>query len=371
VSVHGGGGDPTSGSIRLRRLRYLTRRVAEDPAAMFRRAVSARVVYLDRHHDPRRATLVVSSGRSGSTLLAELLTSGSGMRLMFEPFRADLVPLARAIPRGRFLEPGAEDRALAAVVTQIFSGRLRNGWADTFNTCRLPRGRVVKEVRIANLLPWLTDRFPEVPAVYLLRHPVATAWSVAELGWEDELDQLLGQPDLMAGYFAPWRELITEVAATEGRSVVGLVLRWCLENHPAIAVTPPGSAHVVFYEDLVARPQEELGRLARFLADRQPQLWAGWRPDVAVLARPSSSAWRDRDGSPDGDHRVGGWREHVTGQTLERCLGVLAAFGLDRVYGEAPAPRLAPDELLGAVGRRPPEGDGGGRPGADESAGAS
>jgi hypothetical protein len=103
-------------------------------------AMSPRALYLDPHHDLRRSVFVAGSRRSGSTLLAEVLTAGNRLRLMFEPMRRDRVPLSRNVPEGVFVPPDDDAAALAHVVTRVLTGRLRSSWADRYNTCRLARG---------------------------------------------------------------------------------------------------------------------------------------------------------------------------------------------------------------------------------------
>src|SRR5271167_4659288 len=86
---------------------YLRRRVRQDPLRALRELASPRVAYLDLLGEPGRSVLVLGSARSGSTLVGEVLVRGSRRRLIFEPLRGERVRLARGIPRGRFIEPGA------------------------------------------------------------------------------------------------------------------------------------------------------------------------------------------------------------------------------------------------------------------------
>ncbi|HMD46408.1 MAG TPA: sulfotransferase [Acidimicrobiales bacterium] len=328
---------------------YLRRRVRQDPVRALRELWSPRFSYLDLLGDPGRSVLVLSSGRSGSTLFAELLATNPGFRLIFEPFRAHRVALSRDIRRGRFEPPEHDDADLTVAMTRVLSGRFRSVWADAYNTSRLPRGRIVKEVRTNNLAPWIVRHFPEVPVIYLVRHPVATARSVDELGWRDDLDDLVGQERLMSLHFAPWRAVIDEAMADDRGTLVALVLRWCLENHVPITMLPRGSVHVVFFEDLVLDPVAELDRLASFLRRRRPDLWASWHPDAKRLEQPSRSDWRN--GRPQRpEERVSGWRSAVDEEDLTRSVKLLDAFGLSRVYGADPLPLVRPEELLSGPG---------------------
>ncbi len=315
-------------------------------------AMSPRVLYLDPHHDLRRSVFVASSRRSGSTLLAEALAAGNRLRLMFEPMRRDRVPLARDVPQGVFVPPDDDAATLADVVTRVLTGRLRSSWADRYNTCRLARGRVVKEVRLNNLLPWLVRRYPAVPIVYLFRHPLATAWSSYKMQTPVKLEEYTSQPLLMGALTAAQRALIERTPAK--KTVPAYVLRWCLENALPVQMLGGADVHVVLYEDLVREPAAEMARLAEFLGRRQPTVWGAWRPDPGVLARPSNSAWRDdKQRPPTGEQRVAGWHEAMGPALIEEAMTTVAAFGLDRLYGDDTSPRVAASGVL----RGPPVAD--------------
>jgi len=338
---------PTSGPARY--LRYLARRCVERPELLLdgaRAAVSPRIAYLDLSRDTADSVLILSSQRSGSTLLAEVLAAGHRQRLVFEPLRGEAVGLSRHLKRGQYADPGVDDPDLDRLLRRVLSGRLRNLWVDRENASRLPQGRVIKDCLGTNLAPYVARHFPEVPLIYLLRHPVATAYSVVKLEWPDQVDELLEQRSFLATQFAPQLALIDEVAAGDRQSISCLVLRWCLENSLPVTLLGQGSAHVVFYEDLVAHPGRELARLAEFLQHRNPRLWSAWRPDPALLHRPSGTAWRDGDSTPTPAHRMAGWRSDVSTQTLDRSCEILAAFNLDRLYGPDPMPRVASADVL-------------------------
>jgi len=308
-------------------------------------AMSPRALYLDPHHDLRRSVFVAGSRRSGSTLLAEVLTAGNRLRLMFEPMRRDRVPLSRNVPEGVFVPPDDDAAALAHVVTRVLTGRLRSSWADRYNTCRLARGRVVKEVRLNNLLPWMVRRYPAVPIVYLLRHPLATAWSSYELQTPIKLGEYTSQPFLMGALTAAQRALVERTPSE--KTVPAYVLRWCLENALPVQLLGAADVHVVLYEDLVREPAGEMARLAEFLGRRQPSMWGAWRPDPGVLARPSHSSWRDdKERPPTGEQRVAGWHDAMGRGLIEEAMTMVAAFGLDRIYGDGTSPRVGASDVL-------------------------
>ena len=336
---------------RARYLRYLVRQLVERPHLILdgaRAVVSPHIAYIDVAGGPSRSVIIFSSHRSGSTLLSEILAQHDRQRLIFEPLRHDAVGLSRNIPRCMYVDPASDDPEVDRVFKKLLSGRIRNLWVDKQNTSRLPRGRVIKDCYGTNLAPYLATHFPEVPLIFLLRHPVATAHSAVALGWFDEIDIILEQHDLISKQFEAQTSIIEAVAASERNTVTRFVLRWCLENSIPVDLLSRRSTHVVFYEDLVRSGEAELDRLAEFLCRRSPTEWSGWHHDPALLTRPSATgtAWHDGSRAPSPEQRRNGWQDGVAPVELAQSMKILGAFGLDRLYGAGPDPLLAADHVL-------------------------
>jgi hypothetical protein len=244
---------------------------------------------------------------------------------------------------GTYAEPGTVDPELDRVLRRVLSGRIRHRWPDRFNAYRFPARRLVKEIRATNLLPYVRARFPQVPAIYLLRHPVATAWSSAELGWDPFLDEFLRQDRLMNGPLAPYRAVIAR-HGEDPDLFHRHVLRWCMENTVPIEQLTPGSAHVVFYENLVEDPFGELRRLADYLGHFGGGRWA-FDPTTATVDRPSQANYRNTPVMA-ASARLESWVDVVPRQSVERAVALLEEFGLDRVYGASVRPYIAADSVV-------------------------
>jgi hypothetical protein len=323
------------------------RRAVRDPQTAVRRwqrVTSTGTAFVDLNHDVAKTLLLASSGRSGSTWLAEVLVEAFSCRMIFEPLRRDKVALSASVPWGRYAEPGTADPELERVIRLILAGRVRSQWTDKFNEYRFPRRRLVKEVRATNLLPWLVPRFPEVPVIYLLRHPVAMAWSAAELGLKPYFSEYLDQPLLMDGPLAPWRDAISR-HVHDPDPFHQHVLRWCMENSVPIRLLAPGSVHVVFYENLVEDPFGELRRLALYLRRFGEDAWIFDPTAAPAVDRPSRANYRKTPMMP-AQQRLQSWVDTVPAGSVERAVAVVEEFGLDRVYGAAVRPCVAADELL-------------------------
>ncbi|HXQ43776.1 MAG TPA: sulfotransferase [Acidimicrobiales bacterium] len=303
------------------------------------------MTFLELNHDPSRTLLLVGSGRSGTTWLAEILVDALGARLVFEPLRTQSVPWTWPVRRGHYLRPDDDsDQAVAEVLDRVLSGRIRNRFTDKYNRVRFPSRRVVKEVRATNLLPWIIRRYPRTPVVYLLRHPVPTAWSVSELGWPDQLEPLLSQESLMQGPLKPFQSLIGEAAASPD-TFHRIVLQWCLENFVPVHELDARRVHVVFYEQMVDDPGGELERLRAYLLPFGTDHWHPQTDSATSVARPSRSNYRGTDVT-SGSARLDAWVNEVPPDRVERALALVRGFGLDRIYDISTRAVIPADEVL-------------------------
>jgi hypothetical protein len=221
--------------------------------------------YLDLGRGIRDTTLVVSTGRSGSTWVAEVINYRREYRLVFEPFRSDRVRQARDFKLGQYIDPADQTHPLARKADVLLAGHVRNWWTDRQNPKRVARRRIVKEIRITNLIPWIRARHPGLRIVYVVRNPVAVARSWLELDWSDGLDDFLAQDELLA-HFDGIADHVAAVAQS-GDRFERLVLRWCLENAIPLRAQPWSDVHLIEYERLRDDPGPELERLFAYLGE--------------------------------------------------------------------------------------------------------
>lgn len=300
-----------------------------------------RELFIERNRNPARAALVLGSGRSGTTWLAETLARQHGSRLVFEPFHPLLGCFAGEARL--FADPAEAEPALARSVRRVLSGRVRGPYIDHVLLARLPRGRVVKDVHAANLLPWLRDHQPAAPIVFVVRHPIAASLSRlrsdAFYGLGDYVATPGGRADAGRSPVAARLPLYDRWRG-HAEPLVRLVAEWCLENaYPLSREDDPGVA-LVFYESAVLDPEAELARLGEHCAGALGPVRRA--PESAGMRRPSATDWRgtaaDAIRSGDWERMLGRWRDEVDAALIDECLAVLAEFGLDRLYGEGSLP---------------------------------
>jgi hypothetical protein len=190
----------------------------------------------------------------------------------------------------------------------------------------------VKALRLNLALGWLRREFPDMPIVYITRHPGAVVTSQIRMNWATDglqvlFDRLLTQPDLAADYLGPFMPAMRRASGEYERRL----FFWCIVNMVLMRQFQPGMMHVICYEDLVLRPAETVERLFAYLDrpyDRDAVL--------EFMRKPSATTW-----SPTPEEAIkqlDKWQDKLTPAQIKRLIGILALFGMDRLYGEDPAP---------------------------------
>jgi hypothetical protein len=286
-------------------------------------------LYRDSSGDPRDCVMIAGTARSGTTWLGEIIASQTSCRMMFEPFQADKVGAYRRFQYFQYLRPQQDDHAMSEFCGTVFSGRIRNWWIDQEVSCLRPRLRLVKEIRANLLLGWIARRFPDMPLLFVVRHPCAVVQSRLQLGWATDTDiaSFLEQPELIEDFLSSYLGLINRTRSAAGKHAI----IWCISNMVPLRQFAAGGLPLVFYEDLCIQPEIELPRIFRLM--RLPL-----RDSVFTsLATPSaSSRRRGSDVTPAG--LVSGWRRSLTADQVAEVLAVVDAFGLGHLYGDSATP---------------------------------
>ena len=284
--------------------------------------------------DHTKTVFVAGSGRGGTTWLSELIDHDASYRRIFEPFHPGKVEDFRGFASKQYLRPHDRRTGFLDPARKVLEGRLRNRWTERGGAF-VARRRLVKDIRANLLLGWLAQNFPGMPIVLLMRHPCAVVASRLELGWRDNLDETMGQKELVEDHLLEVEERIRAARDPFERHL----LLWCIDNHVPLRQFAPGDIHLCFYEELFADPEPNLRRLFAFV---------GRDFDEAVLEkvrRPSSTS--RRGARPD----VDGWRHLLDRRQVRKAQEILGLFDLDRIYGSDPVPNAdAARAIMGAGG---------------------
>jgi hypothetical protein len=280
--------------------------------------------YVDRGGGPGDTILLAGRDRSGTTWIAQALNHDRSLRYIYEPFHPDRT---RFTPR-LYLRPGDSEPRYIDAARAVLSGRTRSLWADRYNRAVLPTRRLVKEIRRNLLLPWLSDAFPDMRIVFLLRHPCAVADSERRLSSRMvfDLSRFLSQDELMEDYLEPFRPRMLGVTSDWEKSI----LLWCIENYVPFSALS-SRAHIAFYEDFCVDPEGELRRLFEYA--QLPFSQAA----LEELSKPSATIRTD-SAITTGRNPVAAWRRNVTDDEVRSAMEIVELFGLEKIYGAEPMP---------------------------------
>jgi hypothetical protein len=294
-----------------------------------RRRIGQRFV-LDRDPDHRKSILIAGTGRSGGTWLSEIINQRNEYRLVFEPFHPRRAPWMEPFGERMYMRSGAQDPEFLAVARSIVTGRVRHPWTERFNRRLVADRRIIKEDFANLMMKWLHVNFPGMPLILLLRHPCAVALSFVTHGYRGAVAPLLDREELVADFLHPWADEIREAQDTFERTM----FLWCVETLVPLKQCAPGDFHVVFFENLVRHPESEVARLFSHLGKSMDGL------DLEKLKVPSLTARRASSAVWTGMDPAEAWKSKVTPEQRRRALEILARFGLDRIYGDDPMPRM-------------------------------
>jgi hypothetical protein len=147
------------------------------------------------------------------------------------------------------------------------------------------------------------DALPATPIVVLVRHPIAVARSVVDLGW--------GVDDNPESAFD--RE----------------VGRWCELHHDALRDARLSDAYFISYEALRLNPAKEIQSILNYAATFDPS-WRRVRIDQLTPDQPSATNFRHSTVSGDED---GEWRD-LPVTFVTRAVAKLERSGLRELYDE-------------------------------------
>lgn len=277
--------------------------------------------------------LVVGTGRSGTTWLAELLNSSGDYQVVFEPFsrRPGHNPVWHdAVVRNPYLRPGARFER-HDVVRTILLGGVSNEWVDRLGGDRASPRVLTKDIRLAFMVGWIQRSFPELRIVYIVRDPRSVAYSAAEHGWgEIGLGTYLRRRLMIDDHLTPAQ--LSTVRAADGLFAKSLA-KWAIENQVILRTLRPGPrATSIYYERLATDPQSELDRLARFCGHRVAA------EPAQHARRRSATTWRGTVTDPARTDFNSRWRGAISTADQAYAQRVLEVFGLDALYAEPGLP---------------------------------
>ena len=278
-----------------------------------------------------RTIFVAGMGRSGTTLLADILNFHGRWRLLFEPFFPGRVSEASRFKYIHYLRRGYDDTMLIADARRILAGDIRNSWVDRVPVPAAANTLIIKDIRCNLMLAWLKNIAPQLPIVLIVRHPLQVAASWLRLNWgaspytqSDDFSIITGQKALVNDF-----PIIQEIesALSPLTPLDKVIFVWCVLHLVPLKTLKPNEYHIVFYESLVSNSGDEIERIFKYIGESFDT-----EQILGVLGRSSSTNFRGRQIAHDKSALLSSWQREFSIQQISRAHEILAAFGFDQVY---------------------------------------
>ena len=285
--------------------------------------------YINLDNNYENTIFLAGTGRSGTTWVSNIINYNNSYRYIFEPFHSYFVDICKDFKYRQYLRPENNDEKYIEPARKILSGKIKNKWVDRFNKKFLCKKRLIKDIRANLMLKWIKTQFPEIKVILLLRHPGAVANSRIKLNWEDHLDILLSQEELMEDFLNPFKKDILAAKTIFEKNI----FLWCIENYVPLKQFSRNEILVTFYEKYAVSPEEEIDKLFKCLGKNYDQ------SIYRVLKKPSPEV-RKESALISGGSIIDKWKENITKEQLERAIDILSLFELDSIYSTDSMPNV-------------------------------
>src|ERR1051326_5122341 len=120
-------------------------------------------IYVDTNRDYHNTVLLSSLGRSGSTLISNLINYKNDYRIIFEPFKYDTIPLSKNFVHPFYILPENRDEKLLKSLETVITGKIRTAWTDKDNRKLIANERLIKDIRTNLFLNWIRSVYKDLP----------------------------------------------------------------------------------------------------------------------------------------------------------------------------------------------------------------
>jgi len=286
-------------------------------------------LYRDHNRDLSKSLIVAGTGRSGTTWLADIISSQISCRIMFEPFHSKVVEAFHEFHYFHYERPSEQNDKLFEYSLKVFSGDIRHVWIDRYVERVFPRFRLIKEIRANLFLKWIHSRFPEIPILFVIRHPCAVVLSRMKLNWatDTDIDPFLCQAKLIEDFLYDKMDIIGRAKTAEEKHAIV----WCISNFVPLKQFNSDRLHVFFYENLCVQPQREAPRICDAIK-------CEYHESVLKQFDKPSSTITYSSAIFTGQDKVTRWKSELSPKQINNILSIVENFGLGYIYGDSPTP---------------------------------
>lgn len=271
--------------------------------------------------------IVIGSGRSGTTWISHILNYENDHRYIFEPlhhlYHTYSFPL---YPIGTYLRPDQLSSHQKSDLLRILSGDIQNNWINRYNRRIFSTKRIIKFIRAGFLISSFLKIYPELPIIYVMRHPLAVVNSRLNLSRQDHswipdlLKTVAVQRDLVDDYLGEYVPFIYS-ATTDFQKCL---LMWCIQNHVGLIQIKQSNYYEILHYEKVTTNLD-------YVKQKITEIFVR---DFSKINSNKLKKIYDRDiiTTEMKDDRVTKWKTTFTHDDLDYTDTMLNRFNLDRFY---------------------------------------
>lgn len=245
----------------MKSIKTILRSIRGDIECYLRVRASQRVGY-----HPSGDIMIFSTARSGSTWVKEVIASQSNIKYVSEPLLMDRMTRRQlgADPSWELTVPGGNREAILKEYFQRqFDGKC--GYGSPIRRSEFYRKNydrvVLKLLRCQDMMNWCEDVFG-AKVVYLLRHPMPVALSRKEY---KRLPMFIQSQEFRKRFLTDRQHAYAVEVLNNGSELDHKILDWCLQNLAPLKHLDRDNWLIIYYEDIVMQPENELKRLTDYL----------------------------------------------------------------------------------------------------------
>ncbi|MGF1480889.1 MAG: hypothetical protein ACFB4I_15620 [Cyanophyceae cyanobacterium] len=291
-----------------------------------------------RCYDIDNTLIVASSGRGGSTWLAEIVGTLPGYPILYEPLNLKRNPDCLKYFSYSSYPQNVESNSLQnAYLRQIFTGANLSARLVLLSHFKPEqylnfKGFIVKFIGLNLRLYPTLKQFP-LRTLFMVRHPCAVVasqlrsphWSWAHTldwkHWEDHDSSLLGLLLECPTLFMEYPHL-KEVQQRLRTPEEGLAFVWAVQNYLPLNQPKPHPWCLTTYEKLVVEGEQEIARLFQYLGKPVPA------QAYQHLKIPSSST-ETSSNLASGINPLSGWKNKLDHCQIDNILNIVRQVGIN------------------------------------------
>lgn len=272
-----------------------------------------------------KTIILAGTGRSGTTIAADVINASARFRYLFEPMHPKEVPLFSDLRSREYLVSEKAYPEIEQLFDRLFDGEVGNSWTDRHPIPTDPQGLFIKLVRANLLLGWFHRRYPGMKLILMVRHPLSVTESRIRFKWPISLGTYTNQPVLSEHYLGPFEEVLAGCQTPYEQHVAA----WCIETLVPIVELTGDASFPLVYEQLVEHPGVTLINLGNFLGETfgETELERLSRPSEVTMASSGSAIIQ-------GKKVTRRWETGLSSQEIARGFEIVEGFGLGGLYGE-------------------------------------